>query len=105
MQRFACHILVAVLCYFGAAGAASAQSMIYVDNQTATNLNIVDVSVHGDKINKKAWKKGETSIAPGERKSILSLNRTGKFNWMDPTPRFVEPGKTVTFHAQIVAAN
>ncbi|MBX2824641.1 MAG: hypothetical protein KTR33_07915, partial [Gammaproteobacteria bacterium] len=62
------------------------------------------VQIGGDAISKKAWKKGVSQIADGDKKKVLAVNRTGKFNWMDPTPRFVEPGKTTTFTVELGSA-
>lgn len=76
---------------------ALAQTQIYVQNNTAYNLHVEDIVVSGDPISKKAWKKGASTIAQGERATLLTLKRAGKVNWMDPTPRFIEPGKTVIF--------
>jgi len=76
---------------------AHAQSMVYVENNTSYTIQIEDVVVSGDPISKKAWKKGKSVIAEGNRDMVLSLNRSGKVNWMDPTPRFIEPGKTAIF--------
>jgi|GEM_PF-4014506 len=83
--------------------AANAQTHIYVQNNTAHDLVVTDVSTSGGRLSKKAWKQGETKIATGDRKSVLRINRTGKFNWMDPTPRFIEPGKTIIFSTVIAA--
>nr|MBX2886899.1 hypothetical protein [Granulosicoccus sp.] len=74
-----------------------AQTHIYVVNGTGAELLVRGVQIGGDAISKKAWKKGVSQIADGDKKKVLAVNRTGKFNWMDPTPRFVEPGKTTTF--------
>lgn len=105
MFKPVCHILATLICYFTISGMALAQTKVYVENHTDADLKVIDWSVGGDKVSKNAWKKGVESVAPGERKSILSLTRAGKLNWMDPTPRYVEPGKTVTFHTQIAAAD
>ncbi|OED36136.1 hypothetical protein AB833_28350 [Chromatiales bacterium (ex Bugula neritina AB1)] len=97
---------IAVLLCFGLlAGKVQAQTKIYVDNRTNTGLLVTNWSVRGDRINKKAWSKGHDKIAPGERRSVLSMNRAGKLNWMDPTPRFVEPGKTVIFQTDLAVTD
>lgn len=83
------------------AGQVHARTDIYLMNGTEYDLNIQDVQPSGSKISKKAWKKGVQQIPIGQREKVFSVNRTGKFNWMDPTPRFVEPGKTTTFTATI----
>jgi hypothetical protein len=80
-----------------AALTAQAQSQIFVENHTALPLTISGIDVSGDAISQGAWKRGATAIAQGERKKVLTLNRSGKVNWMDPTPRFIEPGKTAVF--------
>jgi len=84
-----------------AIGVVRAQTKIYIDNQTDLDIGVSGWSTSGDKVSKKAWRKGKELIAPGEREWVLSLNRSGKLNWMDPTPRYVEPDKTVVFHTQI----
>ncbi len=104
MHRMPVNLFAALLCCFWLSGNALAQTKIYVDNQTDLDINVIDWSVSGDKVSKKAWKKGEKLVPPGERKSVLSLKRSGKLNWMDPTPRFVEPDKTVIFHTRITLA-
>lgn len=79
-----------------------AQTRIFVQNDTPYDLSVAEVSVGGDKISKKAWKQGKNKIPSGERVSVLSIIRAGKVNWMDPTPRFIEPGKTAIFTTEIV---
>jgi len=93
-------ILLLLLSFF-VPSAGIAATMIYVHNGTDGAIEVVDLKVEGDPLSKKAWKKGNAVIPAGERVSILSINRTGKFNWMDPTPRFIEPGKTAVFTAQL----
>ena len=78
-----------------------AQSHIYVDNNTTHNLEVMGLDVTGDPVSKKAFQSGATSILVGERNKVLTLNRAGKVNWMDPTPRFIEPGKTAVFTTSI----
>jgi len=81
--------------------AAHGASKIYISNETGLPLHINSISVSGASLSGKAWKAGAEVIAPGERLVILTINRTGKFNWMDPTPRFIEPGKTAFFTSKI----
>ncbi len=80
---------------------AAEQTQVYIENNSDYDLIVTDVGVAKGRLSKKAWKKGVVNIASGQRDFILSINRTGKFNWMDPTPRFVEPGKTVVFSADL----
>lgn len=82
-------------------GQVLAQTLIYVENNTSDTLVVTDVRTEGDNLSKKAWKKGAVTVPPGGRVSVMSINRTGKINWMDPTPRFVEPGSTVVFVTEI----
>ena len=78
-----------------------AQTHIFVQNDTPMELNVVGTEIGGGKLNKKAWEAGANTIAPNERKSVLKINRTGKSNWMDPTPRYIEPGTTIIFTTTI----
>lgn len=80
---------------------ANAQTMIFIENNTDYDLVVSDAGLSSGRLSKKAWKAGAVNVASGERGSVLSINRTGKFNWMDPTPRFVEPGKTVVFSSEV----
>lgn len=97
-------VQLAALClWLLASGLAQAQTTIFVQNNTAHDFEVTDISVSGDPISKSAWKPGANSIAQGERTGVLTLNRSGKVNWMDPTPRFIEPGKTAVFTTTIVA--
>lgn len=82
-----------------------AASVIYVSNETLYPIIVSDITVSGARLSKKAWKRAAGTILPGERLAVLSISRTGKFNWMDPTPRFVEPGKTVFFNSTLVLAD
>lgn len=74
-----------------------AATSMFVQNDTELEISVDSIDVTGSRLSKKAWKRGETSIPSGNRERVLSVNRTGKFNWMDPTPRFIEPGKTAVF--------
>jgi len=89
-------ILISVI-WLGIPTFGSAATKVYVQNDTDSEIEVIELLVGGDKLSKKAWSKGKTMISPGQRISVLSINRTGKFNWMDPTPRFIEPGKTAIF--------
>lgn len=89
--------IAAVLC----SQTVSAQTQIFIENNTDYNLVVSDAGLSSGRLSKKAWKAGLVTVAPGERGRVLSINRTGKFNWMDPTPRFVEPGKTVVFSSDV----
>ena len=82
-----------------------AQTQIFVQNNTSYDFRVDKIAVGGDKISNKAWKRGKDKIPSGERVSVLNINRAGKVNWMDPTPRFIEPGKTAIFTAIIMADN
>lgn len=79
----------------------SAATEVYVENNSDLEFAVTALEVSGDALSKKAWKRGENLIPAGKRIKVLSINRTGKFNWMDPTPRFIEPGKTAIFTIQI----
>lgn len=92
---FACLILPL------ACGMTQAASKIYIANETGVTLYVNSVTVSGAALSKKVWKALVDVIPPGERLAILSINRTGKFNWMDPVPRFIEPGKTSFFTSAI----
>ncbi len=81
-----------------------AQTNVYVQNNTNSALEVIDIVVTGDAISKKAWKTGVQEIPAGDREKVLTLNRAGKVNWMDPTPRYIEPGKTAMFSTNIVTA-
>ena len=48
-------------------------------------------------VSANVWRQSVESVAPGGREIVLTLRREGKVNWMDPTPRFLEPGKEVVF--------
>jgi len=85
------------LVYMVAPSVGSAATKIFIQNDTGETIHVIEVSIAGDPLNKKAWKKEKDTIPAGKRVNVLSINRTGKFNWMDPTPRFIEPGKTVIF--------
>lgn len=99
VSRLVLVLTFAALCFLPAL--SSAATRVFVLNNSDTEIEVTQVSVDGDKLSKKAWKKGQMKISPGERASVLSINRTGKFNWMDPTPRFIEPGKTAIFTIQL----
>jgi len=90
-------MLVAALTAGIGYSSAHAQSRVFIQNDTEFDLVVTDVSTSGGRLSKKAWKTDAQAIARGERKSVLKINRAGKFNWMDPTPRFIEPGKTIIF--------
>lgn len=81
---------------------AQTQTNIFIQNNSSENLIIKDIVISGDKLSKSAWKKGESAIGKGKREKVLAINRSGKFNWMDPTPRFIEPGKTVVFATTVI---
>jgi hypothetical protein len=76
---------------------AQTQSHVYVKNETRHALRIHGSEAGGAEVNAKAWQQGVGSVSPGGRAIVLTLNRKGKVNWMDPTPRFIEPGKEVVF--------
>lgn len=92
--------IIFVVC-LGVSAVTKAATEIFVQNDTDENIHVVDVRVNGDPLSSKAWKVGASIISPGVRTGVLSINRTGKFNWMDPTPRFIEPGNTVVFTVQL----
>jgi len=92
-------LIVVLLCTLP--GLANAKSHLYVNNETNDVLSVSSVHVGGDPISKKAWKKGPSTIPAGQKVRVLTVNRSGKVNWMDPTPRFVEPGKTTIFTTHI----
>lgn len=83
----------------------NAETQIFVENNSDYDLVITDVAVTGAKLSTKAWSRGDVDVPAGTRVSVLKFVRTGKFNWMDPTPRFVEPGKTVVFTTSVAALN
>lgn len=95
-------VLAGALLFVSAVINAQTQTHIFIQNNSSENLIVKDVVISGDKLNKKAWKKGESAIAQGKREKVLAINRSGKFNWMDPTPRFIEPGKTVVFATTVI---
>jgi len=98
-------LAVMVVFWMFASSTATAATKVFIQNDTDGEIEVADLVVSGDKLSKKAWSKGKTLIAPGQRISVLSINRTGKFNWMDPTPRFIEPGKTAIFTIALSASN
>lgn len=108
MNRFISPGRVAIV--FGAvlglcSNAAIAATSIFVQNNSSVELKIDSIAVTGSSLSKKAWKGGEVVVAQGARERVLSINRVGKFNWMDPTPRFIEPGKTVVFSVTVQVEN
>ena len=90
-----------VVLALGFAGAALAQSQVFVQNESGHRLRIDPTSVGGATVSAAVWRQGAASVAPGGREVVLTLNRKGKVNWMDPTPRFVEPGKEVVFATRV----
>lgn len=80
-----------------------ASTEVFVLNKTNFDIEIANLSVTGDPLSKKAWQKKNTTVSAGQRSSVLLINRTGKFNWMDPTPRFIEPGKTAVFTIELAS--
>ena len=98
-------LLAACLGLPAKAASAPTKSQIIVQNDTGLQLLVQSITTSGDSLNKKAWKQGDAEIPAATRKTILTLNRSGKVNWMDPTPRFVEPGKTVVFAIKIALAD
>ncbi len=98
-------LAVMVVFWMFASNTATAATKVFIQNDTDSEIEVADLVVSGDKLSKKAWRKGKALIAPGQRISVLSINRTGKFNWMDPTPRFIEPGKTAIFTIALSASN
>ena len=93
--HFLVHFLMGLSLLF--AGGVQAQSHVYVKNDSQVPLQIQKSKTGGAHLSNKAWMRGASSVAPGAREIVLSLKRKGKNNWMDPTPRFVEPGKEVVF--------
>jgi hypothetical protein len=85
----------------GFAGAALAQSQVFVKNESRHRLRIDPTSLGGATVSAAVWSQGAASVAPGGREVVLTLNRKGKVNWMDPTPRFVEPGKEAVFSTRV----
>ena len=73
---------------FGLAFPASAQtqSHVFVKNETQHPLRIHKSEVGGAKVSAKAWRQGVERVSPSNREIVLTLNRKGKVNWMDPTP-------------------
>lgn len=98
-------IVVGFSLALGHAGAAQAQSRVLVKNDSPHHLRIDPTSASGATVSAAVWRQGATSIAPGGREIVLTLVRKGKVNWMDPTPRFVEPGKEVVFSTRVSADN
>lgn len=72
-----------------------------VKNETQQVLRIEPTSVSGAMVSANVWRRGVASVAPGGRETVLTLNRKGKVNWMDPTPRFLEPGKEIVFSTPV----
>ena len=94
-----------LLSLFALSTNAIAATQVVIENNTSAMIEVIKLSVDGDPLSKKAWKKGKAQIAAGQDGVVLSINRTGKFNWMDPTPRFIEPGKTAFFTIELRIQN
>ena len=99
--RFLPRLFIVLSLDLGAQQFAHAQTHIYVKNDTQHLLRIHKSEVSGAKIDSKAWKQGAAKVAAGERERVLTIIRKGKVNWMDPTPRFIEPGKEVVFSTMV----
>ena len=82
--------------------AAQVQSHVFVKNETQQAIHIRETELGGAAVSAKAWSQGAQHVAPGERGIVLTINRKGKVNWMDPTPRFLEPGKELVFSTLVV---
>lgn len=93
--------LLVLLTAFVLSNTTYAATRVLVRNNTNLPVEIIKLSVDSDPLSKKTWKKEATRIASASEAAALSINRTGKFNWMDPTPRFIEPGKTAFFTIQL----
>ncbi len=94
-------VLIALSVAGTGSASAQTQSHVYVRNETQHAIRVQDVELSGAAVSARPWTQGKPSVSPGERAIVLTLNRKGKVNWMDPTPRFIEPGKEVVFSSVI----